>query len=156
MYIQSLIVVLSTWTALTAAQCGRAQLITTRDDFFRSAKPGAAVSLARNAKIAYNNVITPLDRTPFASISNSTWTNLKIEAVDVERCTIATFRVSKEQLLSTRLKIDASNGNISEIEFLQVVSGDVFFLPSGFPKDTPELWTRKQIPTAPPMIPDQW
>jgi hypothetical protein len=156
MYLRSLIVVLSTWTALISAQCGRTQLIQARDNFFQAGKTGAAPSIASSAKIAYNNKRTPLAKTPFALIGNSTWSKLNVEAVDTEKCEIATFRVAKEMLLSTRLKLDANSGSINEVEFLQAVSGDILFLPSGFPSETPALWMAKQIPHPPPIIPSQW
>jgi len=156
MYIKSLITVLSVWTAVSSAQCGRTQLIQARDAFFQSAKTGAApASLASSAKISMNNELVPLAKTPFQTLGKSTFSKLNVQAIDTEICEIATFRVATDQVLSTRLKLNAQ-GSISEVEFLQAVKGDQFFKPSGFPNETPALFNQKQTPTAPPIIPKEW
>jgi hypothetical protein len=139
--------------ASALAECTRPSLIAARDEFFKAGASRGSAKLASNAKVAFNNKITPLGSTPFANLTS--FTNLKVEAVDTAACQIATFRVSPSQVLSTRLKIDES-GSISEVEFLQAVQGDTFFRPAGFPSTTPELWTSKQKPGVPPKIPASW
>jgi hypothetical protein len=135
--------------------CTRQMLIAARDEFWKSAGAGQA-KLAVGAKIAFNNkMTTSLASTPYASIAKSTWTSLIAQAVDTEVCDIATFRVSSQQVLSTRLKVDPS-GSIKEVDFLQAIQGDQFFRPTGFPATTPPMFNAKQIPTAPPTIPPQW
>lgn len=139
---------------LVSAECTRDSLIAARDAFFKGA-PGAPTNVAAGVKVALNNKPTPLDQTPYSQISTSTWTQLQAQAVDTEICEIATFKVATEQLLSTRLKLDAS-GAISEIEFLQAVKGDQFFRPTGFPKTTPPMFDQKQTPAPPPTVPEQF
>lgn len=149
-----LTLVLSSSPLLASAACTRASLIAARDAFFKGA-PAAPANLAAGVKVALNNEPKPLDATPYSKISTSTWTALQTQAVDTETCEIATFKVATEQLLSTRLKLDAA-GAISEIEFLQAVSGDQFFRPTGFPKTTPPMYEQKQTPAPPPTIPAQF
>jgi hypothetical protein len=135
--------------------CTRELLISTRDQFWKSAGAGQP-KLASGAKIAFNNkAVSSLTGTPYASIKTSTWTSLLAQAVDTEICEIATFRVSSQQVLSTRLKVDAS-GSIKEVEFLQSIQGDQFFRPSGFPSTTPAMFNAKQVPHPPPTIPSVW
>jgi hypothetical protein len=134
--------------------CSRQALIAARDTFWQSA-PAAPANLAPGAKIALNNKITPLASTPFTTLKTSTWSQLKVQAVDTEICQIATFRVSSQQVLSTRLKID-STGSITEVEFLQAIQGDQFFRPTGFPQKEPPMFNAKQVPHAPPTIPAVW
>jgi hypothetical protein len=138
----------------SAEGCTRESLTAARDAFFKGA-PSAPGNLAANVKVALNNKPTPLDQTPYTKIPTSTWTQLQAQAVDTEICEIATFKVATQQLLSTRLKLDAS-GAISEIEFLQAVQGDQFFRPTGFPKTTPPMFDQKQTPAPPPTIPAEF
>jgi hypothetical protein len=136
--------------------CTRELLISTRDAFWKSAGAGQP-KLASGAKIAFNNkAVSSLAGTPYASIKTSTWTALTAQAADTETCNIATFRVSSQQILSTRLKVDASSGAISEVDFLQAIQGDQFFRPTGFPSTTPPMFNAKQVPHAPPTIPSVW
>jgi hypothetical protein len=83
------------------------------------------------------------------------FTPFKVEAVDAETCEIATFRVSRSQLVSVRLKVDGA-GATSQIDILQAVSGDQFFRPAGFPNTTPAIITSAQRPGPPPNIPAAW
>ncbi|KAF1813107.1 hypothetical protein P152DRAFT_305625 [Eremomyces bilateralis CBS 781.70] len=80
------------------------------------------------------------------------YTDFAINAIDTDECQVATFRVASNQLLSARLKLDAS-GALSEVEFLQAVDGDQFFRPSGFPRTTESGWDQAQTPGFPPQIP---
>jgi hypothetical protein len=153
--LKALVLILSVSPLLASAEgCTRESLIAARDAFFKGA-PGAPANVVANVKVALNNKPTPLDQTPYTKIPTSTWTQLKAQAVDTEMCEIATFKVATQQLLSTRLKLDAS-GAISEIEFLQAVQGDQFFRPTGFPKTTPPMFEEKQTPAPPPTIPSQF
>lgn len=158
----SFLVTLSTLTSLSIAQvqksqgCSRDQLAQAQDKFFKAAMSGSQPTMASSVKIALNNKpVSSLAQTPFAEIKSSSWTNFLAQTIDSEKCEIATFRVSSKQLLSNRLKIDGS-GSISEVEFLQAVKGDQFFRPSGFPSTVPAMFTQKQVPHAPPTIPQQW
>jgi len=135
--------------------CTREALIAARDNFWKSAAGGKPSGLAANVKVALNNKPTPLEQTPYSKISSSTWTPFSAQAVDTEICEIATFKVSTQQLLSTRLKLDSA-GAISEIEFLQAVQGDQFFRPTGFPTKEPAMFNEKQTPSPPPVIPPQF
>ncbi|KAE9961690.1 hypothetical protein BLS_001514 [Venturia inaequalis] len=146
-----LALLLSASPLLASAECTRESLIAARDAFFKGA-PAKPEKLAANVKVALNNKPTPLDSTPYSKIHTSTWTALQAQAVDTEMCEIATFKVSSQQILSTRLKLDAA-GKISETEFQQAVQGDQSFRPTGFPKTTPPMFNEKQRPAAPPTIP---
>jgi hypothetical protein len=138
--------------AVVSAECSREALISTRDNFFKSAAAKADVAkLSPAAKIALNNKITPLAQTPYANLTG--FTQLLVQAVDTETCDIATFRVSDSQVLSTRLRIDKTSSSVTEIEFLQAVAGDQFFRPAGFPATNPALFDQKQTPVVPPFIP---
>jgi hypothetical protein len=138
--------------ALVSAECSRDALISTRDNFFKSAAAKADVTkLSPTAKIAMNNKITTLSQTPYANLTG--FTQLLVQAVDTETCDIATFRVSDSQVLSTRLRIDGTSGSVTEIEFLQAVAGDQFFRPSGFPAKNPAIFDQKQTAVSPPYIP---
>ncbi|TID14214.1 hypothetical protein E6O75_ATG09293 [Venturia nashicola] len=149
-----LALLLSASPLLASAECKRESLIAARDAFFKAA-PAKPENLAASVKVALNNKPTPLESTPYSKIPTSTWTPLQAQAVDTEMCEIATFKVASQQLLSTRLKLDAA-GAISEIEFLQAVQGDQFFRPTGFPKATPPMFNEKQKPAPPPTVPAQW
>jgi hypothetical protein len=155
MSLKTLVTIVSIAT-VASAQCGRTQLIQARDAFWKSATSGAQpASLASNVKVALNNEIVPLSKTPFPTIGKSTFSKLNVQAIDTEACEIATFRVATDQVLSTRLKINSA-GAISEVEFLQAVKGDQFFRPSGFPNTTPAIFEEKQTPYPPPTIPASW
>ncbi|RDI83947.1 hypothetical protein Vi05172_g6078 [Venturia inaequalis] len=121
-----LALLLSASPLLASAECTRESLIAARDAFFKGA-PAKPEKLAANVKVALNNKPTPLDSTPYSKIHT-------------------------QQILSTRLKLDAA-GKISEIEFQQAVQGDQSFRPTGFPKTTPPMFNEKQRPAAPPTIP---
>lgn len=138
--------------ALVSSECTRESLIAAREGFFKASGSGAPKTTA-DVKISFNNKITPLAQTPYSKLSG--FTDFLVQAVDTEICEIATFRVATTQLLSTRLKIDAT-GTISEIEFLQAVSGDQFFRPSGFPAKEPAMFNQPQSPGSPPTIPASW
>jgi len=138
--------------SISAQACTRETLIGARDKFFAAGAAKQTLDLA-GAKIALNNKVVPLSATPFHTLTG--FTQLNVEAVDVETCNIATFRVSNSQVLSTRLKTTAE-GAITEVEFLQAVQGDQFFKPSGFPSTTPAVWAGKQTPGKPPNIPASW
>jgi hypothetical protein len=143
-------------SAQEAAGCTRALLTQTRDNFFKAgaSRSQSSLKLAPGVKIALNNKpVSGLGQTPFPTLTG--FTNLKVEAVDVETCQIATFRVSSSQILSTRLRVTPA-GALSEVEFLQAVRGDQFFRPTGFPSSTPLLWSSKQKPGRPPKIPASW
>jgi hypothetical protein len=141
--------------ALVTGECQRAALISARDAFFNS--KGAAtpqgVALASNAKISFNNAITPLAQTPYKNLTG--FTEFLVQAVDTESCDIATFRVSPTQLVSVRLRLDPA-GAISEVDFLQAVSGDQFFRPAGIPAKQPALYDQKQKLGSPPNVPATW
>jgi hypothetical protein len=139
-------------TTLITAECTRSSLIAARDEFFK-ASSSSTPKTAANVKISFNNKITPLAETPYSKLSG--FTQFLVQAIDTEICEIATFRVSTTQLLSTRLKVDAS-GALSEIEFLQAISGDQFFRPSGFPAKEPAMFNTPQAAGSPPTIPATW
>ncbi|KAE9989688.1 hypothetical protein EG327_002369 [Venturia inaequalis] len=138
--------------ALVSSECTRESLIAARDEFFKASGSGTPKTAA-NVKISFNNKITPLAQTPFSKLSG--FTQFLVQAVDTEICEIATFRVATTQLLSTRLKLDTT-GTLSEIEFLQAVSGDQFFRPSGFPTKEPAMFNKPQSPGSPPTVPATW
>jgi hypothetical protein len=136
--------------SVSAEGCTRETLIAARDKFFAAGAAKSAPQLAAGAKIALNNKIVPLASTPFETLTG--FTSLSVQAVDAETCQIATFRVSSSQVLSTRLRTDAS-GAITEVEFLQAIQGDQFFRPTGFPSTTPPMWSTKQTAGKVPDIP---
>jgi hypothetical protein len=130
---------------LASAACSRQSLIAARDGYF-SGSP----KLAAGVKVALNQKVVPQAQTP----KLTGFTPFKVEAVDTETCEIATFRVSRSQLVSVRLKFD--NATISQIDILQAVSGDQFFRPAGFPNTTPAIMTSAQRNGPPPNIPAAW
>jgi hypothetical protein len=149
---RSLLALAGAASLVSAQACSRETLIKVRDKFFKDGESKTALDLP-GAKIALNNKIVPLSQTPFGNLTG--FSKLFVEAADVEKCDIATFRVSNSQVLSTRLRT-TPEGTITEVEFLQAVQGDQFFRPSGFPLTTPELWSSKAKPGKPPIIPPSW
>jgi hypothetical protein len=140
-----------------AADCQRETLSGAFSKFWEAGKNGSNPdNLSDTAKIALNNKVSPLSATPFGRIKTSTWTPFNVQALDTELCEIATFKVSPQMLLSIRLKVEPAFGRITEVEFLQAVSGDQFFRPSGFPNTEPAMFHEKQVPTPPPTIPAAW
>src|ERR1700761_1447985 len=149
-------IALAASTSAAEGGCTREALVAARESFWKAATGGEPKGLAQNVKIALNNKpVTSLAQTPYAQIKSSTWTNFLVQTVDTEICQIAFFKVSTQQLLSTRLALDAS-GAISEVEFLQAVQGDQFFRPTGFPTTAPAMFNEKQQPAPAPQIPAQW
>jgi len=131
------------FASAASAACTRETLSSARDAFFKG-KP----TLAPSAKIAFNQKLQK-DLSLFKDLQS--FTPFNIEALDTTSCDIATFRVSDKQLLSVRLRV--SNASITEVDALQAVSGDQFYMPAGFPKTTPAIFTQKQTPGTPPNIP---
>jgi hypothetical protein len=137
--------------SVVAGECTREALIEARDNFFKG--PSGGAKIASEAKIVFNQKVTPLASTPYSKLTG--FTQLLVQAVDSFACDIATFRVSSSQLISVRLKIDEA-GTISEVEILQAISGDQFFRPTGFPSTTPAIWSAKQKPGVPPTVPQSF
>jgi hypothetical protein len=151
--IRSLLALTGAASLVSAEACSRETLIKARDKFFEDGKSKGGAAELGSAKVALNNKVVPLAQSPFGTLTG--FSKLFVESVDVEKCDIATFRVSPAQVLSTRLRTTAA-GAITEVEFLQAVQGDQFFKPTGFPSTTPELWASKQKPGKPPIIPTSW
>jgi hypothetical protein len=142
---------------LASAACTRPALQGTVDAFLKAsiAKAPAdakseAYSFAPSIRISQNNVVLP-------SITQSIYSNItgfykpfRIQAIDTEICTIATFVLVNEKaagadapaLVSIRIKTGETGRAIEELEILNVLKGShAFFTPQTFPNDAPAMWS---------------
>ena len=140
---------------LTAAICDRTHLKENMDTFFTSSiQKTKAVSNFHSAKISQNNQI-------LSSIEATAWSNItgfykpfRIDSIDVEACTIASFVIVNERgssgskdpgLMSVRMKTEDNSQTVKELEILNVLKGShAFFVPGSFPSTAPEMWSRPQ------------
>jgi hypothetical protein len=142
------------WIAVATAGCDRAQLKESMDTFFKSSIQKAKdMSIFHSAKVSQNNQVLP-------SIETSAWSNItgfykpfRIDSIDTEACTMASFVMVNENsssgspepgLVSVRMKTESNSKIVKELEILNVLKGShALFAPGTFPNTAAEMWSKE-------------
>jgi hypothetical protein len=155
MKIITLFIVALPLIVLTAASCDRAHLKENIDSFFTSSiQKAKGISMFHSAKISQNNqVLSSIEATAWSNITGF-YKPFRIDSIDVEACTVASFVIVNENgrsgskepgLMSVRIKTEDNSKTVKELEILNVLKGShAFFVPGSFPSTAPEMWSRSQ------------